>query len=119
MEDSILDSIKDSLGISQEDNDFDQEVLMHINAVLSTLFQIGVDFNNEKHIIDKEDTWQDVFLDNEDIVDLAKLYIYLKVKMMFDPPSSSFVLDAMNKQAAELEWRIHVEVEGGFDNDDG
>lgn len=119
MEESILDTIKDSLGIAKEDNDFDQEILMHINAVLSTLFQIGVDFSNESHIIDKDDTWPDIFVDNEDIIDLAKLYIYLKVKVMFDPPSSSFVLDAMNKQAAELEWRIHIESEGGFDKDDG
>lgn len=118
MEESILDTIKDSLGIAKEDNGFDQEILMHINAVLSTLFQIGVDFNNGRYIIDKDDTWPDIFTGNEELIDLAKLYIYLKVKVMFDPPSSSFVLDAMNKQSAELEWRIHVESEGGFDKDD-
>lgn len=116
--DSILESVKNYLDINLEDSDFDQELIININAVLSTLFQIGVNFNDQNYIIDKYDTWENIFIGNEDIIDLAKIYICLKVKTMFDPPSSSFVLEAMNKQISEFEWRIYIELEGGFNEDE-
>lgn len=115
-EDSILKSIKGFLGIQEEDNGFDQDILLHINTMLSNLYQLGVG-DESKHIFGAEETWTDLFYDNLELIDLIKEYIFLKTKLMFDPPSSSFVLNALAEQADEVQWRIHIQAEGVFDND--
>lgn len=115
-EDSILKSIKGFLGIQEEDNGFDQDILLHINTMLSNLYQLGVG-DESKHIFGAEETWTDLFYDNLELIDLIKEYIFLKTKLMFDPPSSSFVLNALAEQVDEVQWRIHIQAEGAFDND--
>lgn len=115
-EDSIFKSIKGFLGIQEEDNGFDQDILLHINTMLSNLYQLGVG-DESKHIFGAEETWTDLFYDNLELIDLIKEYIFLKTKLMFDPPSSSFVLNALAEQADEVQWRIHIQAEGVFDND--
>lgn len=116
MEDSILLSIKKLLGICSEDKEFDLDILININSIFSTLFQIGV---GEKgySIASSQETWKDLFSDREDLVNLIKLYTYIKTRLVFDPPTSSFVLEALNKQAAELEWRINIQAESFEDFD--
>lgn len=114
-EDSILNSIKGMLGIQGEDDGFDQEILININTVLSFLYQIGV--GEPKHILGAEETWNDIFQDDSDLIDLIKSYTFLRVRVIFDPPSSSYVLNSYIEQIDELEWRIHIQAEGGFDND--
>ena len=105
---SILTSIKKLLGIEEEYTHFDNDLIMHINSVLMILSQLGVGAADGFSISDTTATWTD-FL-GTDLVKLqsVKTYIYLKVKLVFDPPSSSAVIEAINRQISELEWRLNV-----------
>lgn len=106
---SILTSIKKLLGITEAYEHFDSDIVMHINTSLSTLSQLGVGPSTGFFIEDKLATWND-FVPNSVLVNLAKQYVYLKVRLVFDPPQSSTVIEAMNRQISELEWRMNVEV---------
>ena len=114
-EDSILDSTKKVLGIDSECKEFDQEIIMFINSTFSTLYQIGVGSKKGEGIYDNLATWIEFFSDTPDLINLICSYTYGKVRMLFDPPTNSFVLDSLNKQVQELEWRIQIQAEGGFD----
>lgn len=117
--DSILDSVKNSLGIQKDLTAFDQDVLMNINSVFSVLNQIGVQSStNSYRIEDNQTTWTDLFGDDDVLVDMIKTYTYLKVRIIFDPPTSSYVLDSIKAQAQELEWRINIQAEGGSKKDE-
>lgn len=112
---SILTTIKKLLGLEEEYTPFDQDIIVFINSVFLTLKQLGVGPEAGYQIKSSEDKWKD-FLEPSPLLDTVKDYIYLKVKILFDPPSSSFVLDAYKSQISELEWRMNVEVdryEGG------
>lgn len=107
---SILTSVKKMLGITEEYDHFDPDIIMHINTVFMTLNQIGVGPEEGFFIEDDGTEW------TEYIPDLTKLqavksYVYLKVRLLFDPPSSSSVIEAMNRQISELEWRLNVAAE--------
>lgn len=102
---SILTSIKKLLGITEEYEHFDQDLIIHINSVFSILSQLGVGHSDEFFIQDKTAVWSD-FIGSEKAVELVKSYIYLKVKMLFDPPTSSAVIESTNRIIGELEWRI-------------
>lgn len=118
MEDSVLQSIKTSLGINNELTAFDQEIIMHINFIFSTLNQLGVESSiNTYRINGSDDTWTSVFGDNDILNGMIKEYTYLKVRTIFDPPTNSFLLDSIKNQAQELEWRINIEAEGGKQNE--
>lgn len=106
MEGPILSSVKELLGISYEDESFDFEILMHINATLSVLFQIGVDEAGDTPVIDITTTWRELFGDRTDL-EMVKTYIYFKVKSMFDPPTNSAGLESLNRVMKEFEWRIN------------
>lgn len=110
MSDSILTSIKKLLGITEEYEYFDADILMHINMAFMVLYQLGVGPKTCFSIEDKSATWSD-FL--EDATDLAgvKTYIYQKVKLVFDPPQSSAAMEALKQSIAELEWRLNVAVD--------
>lgn len=108
--DSILNSIKKMLGIEHSDETFDDDVKININSVLLGLNQIGVGDENGFFIKDSNDTWSDFIGERKDI-ESVKTYVYLKVKLIFDPPPSSFVLDAMERQIREFEWRINVQTD--------
>lgn len=112
MDESILTSIKKLLGISEDYTQFDADVIMHINTVFLNLTQLGVGPEKGFFIESDKDVWSD-FIDAEDNPPLqaVKTYVYLKVKLLFDPPLSSSVIDAMNRQIAELEWRLNVAVD--------
>lgn len=105
--DSVLTSIKKLLGITEEYDQFDQDLIIHINAVLMVLTQIGVGPSNGMIIKDSSTTWNDILSDTSNI-EAVKTYVYLKVKMIFDPPSSSSVADAMNRSINEYEWRLNI-----------
>lgn len=107
---SILTSIKKLLGIAEEYTQFDADIIMHINTVFSILTQLGVGPPNGFSITDKFAVWTD-FLPEDPRLEAVKSYMHLKVKLMFDPPLSSAVLDCMNRQIAELEWRLNVAAE--------
>lgn len=104
---SILLSIKKLLGITEEYEHFDVDLIMHINSVLMILTQLGVGPSEGFRIEDELATWEDFIGDREDIESI-KSYLYLKVKLLFDPPLSSAVMESMNRFITEFEWRLNV-----------
>ena len=110
--DSILTSIKKLLGIDKAYNHFDNDIIIHINSVFLDLAQIGVGPEEGFSIEDDLDTWDD-FIPNNPKLEAVKTLMYLKVKLIFDPPLSSTVIEAMNRQIDRLEWRLSVAVDPG------
>ena len=108
--DSILTSVKKLLGIVEEYEHFDSDIIMHINSALFTLKQLGVGPSEGFTISDKNAVWTD-FIEDITKVEAVKSYVYLKVKLVFDPPVSSAVMEAIKNQISEYEWRLNVEVE--------
>lgn len=108
--DSILTSIKKLLGIAEDYEHFDADIIMHINSTFMILTQLGVGPINGFTIKDKTSTWNE-FIENNIKIESVKTYIYLKVRLMFDPPQSSAVMEAINRQINELEWRLNVAVD--------
>ena len=108
--DSILTSVKKIVGISEEDESFDADLIIHINSVLMILNQLGIGPTEGFSIADKTSVWSDFISENSSI-EAVKSFVGLKVRMIFDPPTSSAVADAINKTISELEWRILVAVE--------
>lgn len=107
---SILTSIKKMLGIAEDYTHFDQDIIMHINSVFMILTQLGVGPSSGFVIEDDSAVWTD-FVSDTSKVESIKSYIYLKVKMLFDPPLSSAVVDSMNRMINEFEWRLNVAVD--------
>lgn len=107
---SILTSIKKLLGITEEYEHYDSDIIMHINSVFSILTQLGVGPSNGFAIEDKTAEWKD-FIGDESKIEMVKSYVHLKVKLIFDPPLSSSVMEAMNRQISEFEWRLNVAVD--------
>lgn len=110
--DSILTSIKKLLGISEDVDNFDTDIIIHINSVLMILNQLGVGPAKGFSISDKTAKWSD-FIPNDSSIEAVKSYVYLKVRLMFDPPTSAAAIESMNKLISEYEWRINVMVETG------
>ena len=106
--DSILTSIKKHLGITEDYEHFDADIINHINSVFTILMQIGVGPKNGFKITDKSQVWSD-FMPDDERLEFVKTYIEKRVKLMFDPPQSSAVIDVINRQIEELEWRLYVE----------
>lgn len=107
---SILTSIKKLLGIEEEYTQFDNDIIMHINSVFLNLTQLGVGPAEGFLIEDDTATWED-FIGDRNQLQAVKSYMYLKVKLLFDPPLSSSVIESMNRMIAELEWRLNVAVD--------
>lgn len=105
--DSILDSVKKVLGIDKDYDVFDVDILMHINSVFATLNQLGVGPEAGYSIEDASPTWSD-YLGDDLRLNNVKTYVYLRVRMLFDPPTTSYLLNAYEKQIQEAEWRINV-----------
>ena len=107
---SILTSIKKLLGITEEYDQFDPDIIMHINSVFMILTQLGVGPAEGFSIEDDTAVWTD-FIQDVKKLESVKTYIYLKVKLVFDPPLSSAVIESMNRLTNELEWRLNVAAE--------
>ena len=110
MTESILATIKQSLGIPQEHEAFDGEILVHLNSAFSTLAQLGVGPAEGFYVTDSTDEWT-TFLGTDARLNAVKIYLYLRVKMLFDPPDIGFVITAFKQQIEELEWRLNVTVD--------
>jgi hypothetical protein len=108
--DSILTSTKQALGLAEDYTAFDPDVIMHINSVFSTLNQLGIGPDLGFMIEDKEALWA-TFLGSDPRLNNVKTYVYLRVRMLFDPPQTGFHTTAMQEQIKELEWRINVQRE--------
>ena len=107
---SILNSIKKQLGIPAEYDHFDPDIIMHINSVFMILNQLGVGPEEGFYIEDDVTTWSD-YLDDPTQLQMVKTYMGQKVRLLFDPPASSTVMNAMNQAIAEFEWRLNIAVD--------
>lgn len=105
--DSILDSIKQALGLEKDYTFFDVDIIMGINSALATLRQIGVEGGTITSIEDSSSTWEE-FLGREYDFEAVKSYVYLKTRLFFDPPTMGALIESTNKLISELEWRIMV-----------
>ena len=108
--DSILVSIKKLLGVPEEYTQFDADIIMHINSVFLNLNQLGVGPEAGFAIENDSAEWSDFIKDNVKL-NAVKTYMYLKVKLLFDPPLSTSVIESMNHTISELEWRLNVVVD--------
>ena len=108
--DSILTSIKKLLGITEEYEHFDADLIMHINSVFMVLTQLGIGPDRGFTIKDDSAIWAD-FVPEEPVLEAVKSFVYLKVKLLFDPPLNSSVIESMNRQISEFEWRINIAAE--------
>lgn len=104
---SILNSIKQLLGMTEDYSPFDNELILHINSVFMILHNLGVGPDTPYKIVDSTNTW-DEFIDSKDTIEAVKTYVYLKTRLIFDPPTSSIVLESYNRIISELEWRLNV-----------
>ncbi len=114
LQSSILNTIKQMLGIDETFNGFDPEITIDINSALMNLHQIGIGPSDGFQIASESDAWEDLTVDVSQLNGI-KTYIYLKTRLLFDPPSNSFLVQSIEKQIQELEWRLNVNAEGAFD----
>lgn len=111
MNESILTSIKKHLGLPEDYEHFDLDIIDHINTTFSILCQLGVGPEEGFFISDKTSVWSDFITDSDPRLNMVISYMEKKVKLMFDPPLSNAVMEATNKIIAELEWRLNVQVD--------
>lgn len=109
---SILNSIKKLLGVAEEYEHFDVDIIMHINSALMVLTQLGVGPAEGYAIDGPEDEWSD-FLGNSANLEMVKTYVYMKVRLIFDPPTNSSVTASLEKQVSEFEWRLNAAADFG------
>lgn len=110
METSILNSIKSTAGVNLEDSAFDDELILHINSVFMILRQIGVGPETPFSIEDDSAEWTD-FTEDESLLPLIQGYVTLKVRLLFDPPTSSAFMTSITETIAEYEWRLNIEAD--------
>lgn len=110
LEENILASIKKLLGLEEAYTPFDTDIMMHVNTAFMSLQQLGVGPVTGYYLSTGLETWPEFFGTYTDLQGV-KTYIYFKVRLAFDPPSTSFVLASIEKQIAELEWRLNVQAE--------
>lgn len=108
---SILDSVKKLIGFEADYTDYDVDIIMHINSVFGTLHQLGVGPEQGFMIEDNSAVWND-FTDENKFINSVKTYVYMKVRLIIDPPATSFAIEAIEKQIQELEWRLNIQQEG-------
>lgn len=120
LDSSILYTIKKMIGPSYDEDSFDTDIIIHINSCFTTLRQLGVGPKDGYRIDGSDNIWSEFVTDTQ-MLDSVKTYIYLKVKMVFDPPLNASLIESFNTQIKELEWRLNVSVEsdpkGGDSNE--
>lgn len=102
---SILDSVKKVIGITSEDTNFDEDLIMHINSEFNLLKQLGVS-DEDFYIEDNTAEWSD-YLPDDGSLNLVKTYIYLRAKKLFDPPTGGY-LQSLNEEIDRYEWKLNV-----------
>lgn len=113
---SILNSTKKVLNIPADYDAFDVDILMHLNSILATLEQLRVGPDDGFVVEDADDEWTDFISDKKTLAPV-KSYVFLRLRLLFDPPTNSFAIDSMDKQIKELEWRLNVTAEGIYRGD--
>lgn len=104
---SILQSTKQVIGIAQSYTVFDENLIMAINTHLAQLTQLGLGPDEGMQVTDETNLWSE-FFGNDKVLNMARSYIFLNVKLEFDPPATSFAIGAIEKQIEKLEWRLNV-----------
>lgn len=107
---SILDSEKKLLGLDSSYDVFDDDLIIHINSIFGTLHQLGIGPAKQIVISDNTSTWSEYTTDETEVYEV-RTYIYLRLRLLFDPPSNSFVYSGIQEQAKELEWRLNVKAD--------
>lgn len=107
---SILDSEKKLLGLDADYDVFDDDLVIHINSIFGTLHQLGVGPDPQLTITDNTTTWSEYSTNAVEIMEV-RTYVYLRLRLLFDPPSSGFVYSGIESQARELEWRLIVKAD--------
>lgn len=110
LDDSILRTIKLMLGLTDDITAYDEEIKVHINSLFTILNQLDVISDDGFRISGYDETWSQL-TDQLTLAEMVKEFMYLKVRMIFDPPGSSVVSDAYNSRIAELEWRMNIQAE--------
>lgn len=110
--DSILNSVKKMLGMGIDYEPFDADIIIHINSVFANLHQMGVGPQNGFSISDSSTKWSD-YTNDDSLMNNVKSYMYLKVRLLFDPPTASSVLESFNNQIKEFEYRLYT-LKGGY-----
>lgn len=118
MNESILKSLKQYLGIPEDVMDFDQQIISEANSAFMVLNQLGLGPDGGFEMTGYEETWFDFLRTKSALLSGTKSYVTQKVRIVFDPPVSSFVLDSLQKRVEELEWRLQIQAER-IDADDG
>lgn len=118
MIDGILDTIKKLLGIDEDDDSFDIDIIIIINSITPILGQMGIGPSNGYIVTSKEDKWSDYISDSEINLEGIKNYIFIKTKLIFDPPTNSTTIESFNKVLSELEWRMMLSVETDITKED-
>ena len=117
---SILTSIKKLIGIEEEDTSFDTDIIIHINSVFALLRRMGIGPSTGFSIEDSDNTWDEYITEGSDpILESVKTYLYLKTKLVFDPPTNSALLQTMKEEIQELEWSLNFEVDALADSKEG
>lgn len=116
IESSILLSIKKAIGAAPEYTPFDADIIMHINAQLANLYQVGLDAAKSLIVNGPDQLWSDLIPSEDSRLQFVKTYVYAKVKMIFDPPTSTAQMQALKDAAAESEFRISVAVDKPYDD---
>lgn len=115
MEDSILLTVRKGCNVPEWDDGFDPDLIMYINTILMRLRQLGIGPPSGFNITGIQETWSS-FVPEPTKYEMVKAYVVLRVRLLFDPPTSSFVLESMKNQITEFEWLLNVEAEGAFDD---
>lgn len=115
MEESILQTIKQMLGIIEDDTAFDAELVSHINNSIAEMTQIGFGPDDGYLISGQTNVWSEL-VSNPSQMSTAKQYIFCKVRLLFDPPSNSFLCDALNKAKEEAYWRLYMFIDQQKEN---
>lgn len=108
---SILGSVRKLIGgieLNGEEGPFDKDLIIHINSVFDIVNQLGVGPKEPYSITDDTETWDDFWGDAK-VINMVKSYMYLKVRLLFDPPSTGVLHEAMERQIQEFEWRLQVQ----------
>lgn len=116
METSILKTIRSMLDMDPDEEAYNNDILVHVNSAIMTLGQLGIGPKDGFTVSSAADTW-DEFLGESKLLEGAKQYIYIKTRLGFDPPTSSFVVEAMRAAATELESRLNMQVDPGEEAD--
>lgn len=111
--DSILNSVKKALGIEPDYKEFDPDILMHINAAIMTLRQLGIGPVKGYVVTSQYDTFDDYLGEESTETAMVRAYLFYKTKLSFDPPNSSAVMEALKEMIRETEWRLNIQVDPG------